>query len=85
MSDDDLMPIAKAARAVHMARPRAKAIAIENRIAIRWGGSDAAPRLKVSLSELRAAIRRETYEPPGAQRKPTRASHGGPIHRLVRC
>lgn len=60
---DDMMSMTRAAKAVGMERKRAQEIAIRHRIAIRWGGSDRNPYLRVSLRRLRDAIGRERYIP----------------------
>jgi hypothetical protein len=88
MSDalDELVWMEEAARAVGMHRERVRAIAIANGIAIRWGGTDKHPRLKVNVAKLREAILRQVYVPPQGQRK-HRASApvNEKLNRLVRC
>lgn len=67
MSDDrhnplaDVVSIEAAAREVRMDRERVKRLCIGNGIAIRWGGTDRHPRLKVSLARLRDLIARDVY------------------------
>lgn len=67
MSDDrhnplaDVVSIEAAAHEVRMDRERVKRLCIDNGIAIRWGGTDRHPRLKVSVSRLRDLIARDVY------------------------
>lgn len=86
VNDDlsDLVTIPVAAREIHMSRPNTKALAIRHRIAIRWGGTDRFPRLKVRLSDLRQAVLREKFVPKG---KPGHRQHPSnrALHPLVKC
>jgi hypothetical protein len=72
----DLMPIEKAARAIGRSRESVRQLAIRHRIAVRWGGTDRHPRLRVKLSELAAAVLKERHRPPAPvktkQRRPSR-------------
>jgi len=53
---DDLMTIEAASRRVHKSRDYCRQLAIASGIAVRWGGTDEHPRLKVKLSDLERAI-----------------------------
>lgn len=48
--------IAEAARVIGMHRGRMRAICISAGVAVRWGGSDESPYLKVKLSAARRAV-----------------------------
>src|SRR4051812_13912469 len=65
----DVMTFEDAARVVGRHRRAVKDLAIRSGIAINWGGSDAHPRLRVKLSELKEVILRDRFTP---QRKPVR-------------
>jgi hypothetical protein len=87
---DDLMTIEAAAREVKMARQRVRDLAIAAGIAIRWGGPDEHPWLKVKLSELERVILEQRYvlpTVPGRQpRRPTRSSSAAQgLNRHVKC
>ena len=83
----DLKTIKQAAKEVHIARGRAKEIAISHGIAIRWGGTDKNPRLKVSVDELRRAILAERHRPAVKEKPklPRRPPANPERHPLVRC
>lgn len=82
----DLVTIEEAARHARMRRDRAKDLAIRHGIAIRWGGTDRHPRLKVKLSDFTSAILSEVYTPPGAaQKRPSQRRVSVRLNPDVRC
>jgi hypothetical protein len=88
---DDLMTIEAAARKVRMSRKRARDLSIAAGIAIRWGGPDEHPWLKVRLSELERVILEQRYVLPAApdrqaRRRPTRSLTAAlGLNRHVKC
>ena len=60
----ELIPVEKAARQIGMARDRCRQLCIETGIAVRWGGTDEHPRLKVRMEDLEAAVMAQKYQPP---------------------
>ncbi len=69
----DLIPLAKAARSIGMARERCRQLCIDTGIAVRWGGTDEHPRLRVSMEDLEAAVLAQKYQPPKVETKPARS------------
>lgn len=85
----DLTTMSAAAKKVGMDRQRLRQLCIDSGIAIRWGGSDEHPILKVKFGELeRVLIERQRYvaprTPEAKPRKRAKASTGS-IHPDVRC
>ena len=66
----DLIPLAKAAQRIGMARERCRQLCIQTGIAVRWGGTDEHPRLRVNMEELEAAVLAQRYQPPKQQAQP---------------
>lgn len=84
---EKLVPIEDAAKAIGIGRDRARRDAIRAGIAIRWGGSEAHPWLRVRISELRRVVESNRYIPAAAQNKSRRRHQAGPtrVHPLVKC
>jgi hypothetical protein len=82
---DDMMSMTRAAKAIGMERKRAQEIAIRHRIAIRWGGSDRNPYLRVSLRRLKEAIGKEWYTPKVTTKSGHRFRRGAELHPFVKC
>lgn len=91
----DVVSIEAAARAIGMSRVRLRKLCLAAGVAIRWGGSDDHPYLKVSLAKARDVVA-TWYEPPAGvkadparpHRRPRRAAvagAGGALHPRVRC
>lgn len=94
---ENLRPVEEAAKAVGMSRVRVRRLAITNGLAVRWGGSDKHPRIKVDLPGLKRCIAEQIeVRPPSPvvkqqQRQPagrSRRRHpqtGAPLHPHVKC
>jgi hypothetical protein len=61
--------IAKAAKAIGMARGRLREVCVGAGVAVRWGGTDRHPYLKVKLSEARRAVDQQRYVPARAVKR----------------
>lgn len=77
--NEDPITIEDAARKIKMHRDRLKQLCIAGGIAIRWGGTDKRPRLKVLLSEVRRLVLSQRYSP--IRRQHSRR----PLHPDVTC
>lgn len=88
---DDLVSIEAAAKKIRMRRDRFRALCLATGIAVKWGGTEKHPRLKVKLSEAERVILSRRAEPPTATRRtarPRRTPSSGmrkPLHPDVRC
>jgi hypothetical protein len=96
MHDDDLLTldqaaplfvsIEHAARTVHMNRDALKARCIQAGIALRWGGTDRHPRLRVTLADVEAMLRANVYTPGTSKPRLRRAPcPSRALHPDVRC
>lgn len=82
----DVVPLTVAAKAVGIPLWLVREIAVKRGIAIRWGGSEHCPRLRVKLSKLREAIMDHVYrnaDKPVSIRR--RHQPAAPLHPDVRC
>lgn len=79
--------IPQAAKAVGMHRGRMREVCIAAEVAVRWGGSDARPHLRVKLSDARRAVAGRKYvKPDAATKKRRRPAAGRDVsHPLVTC
>ncbi len=79
----DLMPISEAAKRLGLGREYARDLAIRCGVAIRRGGSDDHPWLRVRLSALEQAFMNQVYR-PSPHRVKTAARPIG-LNPLVKC
>ena len=82
---EDLEYIDAAARKIGMDRQRFRAICIGCGVAIRWGGTEKHPRLKVSMSEAKNAIMAQRYRLPQKHGTTTKATRQAVACDDVRC
>jgi hypothetical protein len=70
-TDEPYVTFSDASRAIGMSRERVRKVCIDAGVAVRWGGTDAHPYLKVKLSEAKRAVDAQRYVRP---RKPERVA-----------
>lgn len=88
MALDDVMTIDAAAKIIGIDKARLRELVKAAGVAIRWGGSDDHPYLKVKLADAKRIVLDRRYVPPAAPKRPPprrSAAGGGTLHRLVRC
>jgi hypothetical protein len=89
MPDFDLVTFDEARKqGVKMARNRLRKFAINNGLAVQWGGTTEHPWLKVSLSKLKTALMSQRYVPTKRRRRERKhrpLMSVGPLHPDVRC
>jgi hypothetical protein len=80
MSLQDYISIERAARKIGKGRAFVRKLALDTGIAIRWGGSERRPILRVRVKDLEAQIVRRDWS-EDEQSPQERAK----LHRLVKC
>jgi hypothetical protein len=71
-SPERFVSIPQAAEQIGMSRTQLRTVCIAAGVAIRWGGSDARPHLKVKLSDAWRAVEENKYVPPRPMVNPPR-------------
>jgi hypothetical protein len=84
---DDLKTIDAAAKEIGMDRARLRSLCIAAGVAIRWGGSDRHPRLKVRMSEVEKVVLAQVYTPsrPSTRFRPQLSPQSLAAMSDVRC
>ena len=88
MSDENPITFEKAAAAMAscVGSKSLRRLCISRGVALRCGGSERKPRLKVLLSEARRVVRENVYVPRGATpRRPRQESIPASVRDDVRC